>query len=195
MQGFTLIDAVVAVVIVLSALLAYSRGLVREVLAIAGWVGAAVVAFLFAGQLQPLVRQVPVVGDFIGDSCELSIVAAFAAIFAVVLVLVSIFTPLFSSVVQRSAVGAVDQGLGFLFGALRGLLLVAIAFFIYQTVLSAQNVAMVEDSRAAAVFSRLTDRIDGQDPERALGWLTAQYQRLMTSCEAPGAQVTPSTPG
>lgn len=194
MQGFTLIDAVVGVVIVLSALLAYSRGLVREVLAIAGWVGAAVVAFLFAGQVQPLVRQVPVVGDFIGDSCELSIVAAFAAIFAVVLVLVSIFTPLFSSVVQRSALGTVDQGLGFLFGALRGLLLVAIAFFIYQTVLSAQNIAMVEDSRAAAVFSRMTERIEGQDPERALGWVTAQYQRLMSSCEAPAAAVTPTTP-
>lgn len=195
MQGFTLIDAVVGVVIVLSALLAYSRGFVREVLAIAGWVGAAVVAFLFAGQAQPLVRQVPVVGDLIGDSCELSIVAAFAAIFAVVLVLVSIFTPLFSSVVQRSALGAVDQGLGFLFGALRGLLLVAIAFFIYQTVLSAQNVSMVEDSRAAAVFSRMTDRIEGQDPERALGWITTQYQRLMASCEAPAAPVTPATPG
>jgi len=195
MQGFTLIDAVVGVVIVLSALLAYSRGLVREVLAIAGWVGAAVVAFLFAAQAQPLVRQVPVVGDFIGDSCELSIVAAFAAIFAVVLVLVSIFTPLFSSVVQRSALGAVDQGLGFLFGALRGLVLVAIAFFIYQTVLSAQNIAMVEDSRAAAVFSRMTERIEGQDPERALGWVTAQYQRLMSGCSAPAAPVTPAAPG
>ncbi|MBW7921403.1 MAG: CvpA family protein [Rubellimicrobium sp.] len=194
MQGFTLIDAVVGVIIVLSALLAYSRGFVREVLAIAGWVAAAVVAFIFAAQAQPLVRQVPVVGDFIGDSCELSIVAAFAAIFAVVLVLVSIFTPLFSSVVQRSTLGAVDQGLGFLFGALRGVILVAIAFFIYQTVLSAQNIAMIEDSRAAAVFSRMTERIEGQDPERALGWVTQQYQRLMSSCDAPATPVAPAVP-
>ena len=34
MEGFTLIDAVVAAVIVLSAILAYSRGLVREAMAI-----------------------------------------------------------------------------------------------------------------------------------------------------------------
>lgn len=194
MQGFTLIDGVVGVIIVLSALLAYSRGFVRETLAIAGWVVAAIVAFLFAGQLQPLVRQVPLVGDFIGDSCELSVVAAFAAIFAVALVLASIFTPLFSSVVQRSALGSVDQGLGFLFGVLRGVILIAIAFFIYETVLSAQDIAMVEDSRAAAVFSRLTERIEGQNPERALGWVTEQYQRLMSSCEAPAAPVTPSAP-
>lgn len=191
MEGFTVIDAVVGVIIVLSALLAYSRGLVREVLAIAGWVGAAIVAFLFADQVQPLVRQVPVVGDFIGDSCELSIIAAFAAVFAVVLVVVSIFTPLFSSVVQRSALGAVDQGLGFLFGALRGVLLVGIAFFIYQTVLSAQNIPMVEDSRAAAVFSRLTERIEGQNPEQALGWITTQYQQLVGDCAAPATPVAP----
>ncbi|MFM7656491.1 MAG: CvpA family protein, partial [Paracoccaceae bacterium] len=46
MEGFTLIDGVVTLVIVLSAILAYSRGLVREAMAIAGWIGAAVLAFV-----------------------------------------------------------------------------------------------------------------------------------------------------
>ena len=82
MEGFTVIDAVVAVVIVLSALLAYSRGLVREVLAIVGWVAAAILAFMFAPQAQPLMSEIPVVGEFLSDSCELSIIAAFAAVFA-----------------------------------------------------------------------------------------------------------------
>lgn len=184
MEGFTIIDGVVALVIVLSALLAYSRGLVRETLAIAGWIAASVLAFLFADQIQPLVRQIPVLGDFIGDSCELSIMAAFAAVFAVALVVFSIFTPLFSSVVQRSALGGVDQGLGFLFGVLRGILLVAVAFFVYQTVLSTQSIAMVEDSRAAAVFSRLTGQIEERRPEEALGWITTQYEQLVGDCGA-----------
>ena len=48
MDGFTIIDGVVALFIVLSALLAYSRGFVREALAIAGWVAAGIVAFVFA---------------------------------------------------------------------------------------------------------------------------------------------------
>jgi membrane protein required for colicin V production len=187
MDGFTIIDGVVAILIVISALLAYSRGLVREVLAIAGWIGAAVLAFIFADQVQPLVRQIPFVGDFIGDSCELSILAAFAAVFAVALILFSIFTPLFSGAVQRSALGGLDQGLGFLFGVARGVLLVAVAFFVYQTVLSAQAVPMVEDSRAAAVFSRLAGRIESQDPQAALGWITTQYEELVGTCTAPAA--------
>ncbi|WP_377506627.1 CvpA family protein [Octadecabacter sp. R77987] len=184
MDSFTIIDGVVAILIVLSALLAYSRGFVREAMAIAGWIGATILAFIFADQVQPLIRQIPVVGDFIGDSCELSIIAAFAAVFAVALVIFSIFTPLFSSLVQRSALGGLDQGVGFLFGVFRGILLVAVAFFVYETVLTAQDIAMVEDSRAKAVFGRMTGQIGDRDPEAALGWITTQYEQLVGGCGA-----------
>lgn len=184
MDSFTIIDGVVAIIIVLSALLAYSRGFVREAMAIAGWIGATILAFIFADQVQPLIRQIPVVGDFIGDSCELSIIAAFAAVFAVALVIFSIFTPLFSSLVQRSALGGLDQGVGFLFGVFRGILLVAVAFFVYETVLTAQDIAMVEDSRAKAVFGRMTGQIGDRDPEAALGWITTQYEQLVGGCGA-----------
>ena len=112
MEGFTIIDGVVALVIVISALLAYSRGVVREILAIVGWIAAAVLAFIFAPQVEPLITEIPVLGDFIADSCELSIIAAFAAVFAVALIVMSFFTPLFSSLVQRSALGGVDQEIG-----------------------------------------------------------------------------------
>ena len=184
MDGFTIIDGIVAVVIIVSALLAYSRGLVREVMAIAGWIGATILAFIFADSVQPLIKQLPVVGDFIGDSCELSIIASFAAVFAIALVVVSIFTPLFSSLVQRSALGGLDQGLGFLFGVLRGILLVAVAFFVYQTVLSTQQLDMVDNSRSAKVFGKLTGQVEDRDPEAALGWITTQYEQLVGNCGA-----------
>jgi membrane protein required for colicin V production len=187
LEGFTIIDGAVAAVIVLSALLAYARGFVREALAIAGWVGAAILAFVFAPQAEPLVSAAPVIGEFIGDSCELAIIAAFAAVFAVTLVVFSLFTPLLSGLVQGSVLGGLDQGLGFLFGVARGVLLVAVAFFAYETVLAAQSIAMVEDSRAAAVFSRFTEHLAAQDPEQALGWLTRQYEELVRACAAPAA--------
>jgi membrane protein required for colicin V production len=193
-EGFTIIDGIVAAIIVISALLAYSRGFVREAMAIAGWIGATVLAFIFADQVEPLVRQIPVLGDFIGDSCELSVIAAFAAVFAVALVIVSFFTPLFSSMVQRSALGGLDQGAGFLFGVVRGILLVAVAFFVYQTVLAAQDVAMVEDSRSAKVFAQLTGQIDDRNPEDTLGWITTQYEQLVGDCGAPVEAVTPTAP-
>lgn len=182
MEGFTIIDGIVAGVIVLSALLAYSRGLVREGMAIAGWVAAAVLAFLFAGQVQPLIKEIPVVGEFIADSCELGMIAAFAAVFAVALIVVSFFTPVFSGLVQRSAIGGLDQGLGFLFGVARGILLVAIAFFVYDAVVTEQSFTMVDESRSALVFQQFSGRIQEQNPEAALGWVTRQYEALVGQC-------------
>ena len=185
MEGFTIIDGVVAAIIVVSALLAYSRGLVREGLAIAGWIVAGILGFMFAGQAQPLVKEIPVVGDMISDSCELSMIAGFGAVFAVALVVASFVTPLFSSLVQRSALGGLDQGLGFLFGVLRGILLVAVAFFVYETVITSQNIEVIDDSRSARVFGRMTGQIENQNPDEALGWITRQYENLVSSCEAP----------
>jgi membrane protein required for colicin V production len=184
LEGFTLIDGIVGIIIVLSALLAYARGFVREAMAIAGWIGATILAFIFADTARPLIQQIPILGDFIEDSCELSIIASFAAVFALALVIVSIFTPLFSSLVQRSALGGLDQGVGFLFGVLRGILLVAVAFFVYDTVLTSQDIPMVDESRAAQVFARLTGQIEDRDPEAALGWITTQYEQLVGECGA-----------
>lgn len=192
-MDFTIVDGVVAIIIVLSALLAYSRGLVREVMAIAGWVGATVLAFIFAKQAEPLIRQIPVLGDFIGDSPELSIIAAFAAVFAVSLVVFSIFTPLFSSLIQRSALGGLDQGLGFIFGVARGILLVAVAFFVYQTVLSTQKIEMIENSRSAVIFSQFTGQIGDQDPQAFLGWLQSKYGELIGEDITAPAPEAPAT--
>ena len=182
MDGFTIIDGVVAVVIIISAILAYSRGFVREAMAILGWIAAAVLAFLFAPQVEPLVKEIPVVGDYLKNSCELSIIAAFAAVFAVALVVVSIFTPLFASVVQRSALGGLDQGLGFFFGVLRGILLVAVALVVYDRVVVNESIAMVDNSRTAKIFARTQTSIDEQIPEDAPGWIVQRYEQLVGSC-------------
>lgn len=208
-MSFTIIDAIVAVVIIVSGILAYSRGLVREVLAIAGWVAAAVIAYIFAPQAEPLMKEIPILSDVISGSCEISMIVAFAAVFAVALIVASIFTPLFSSAVQRSAVGGIDQALGFFFGVLRGLLLVAIAFVIYDRVVVGASYPMVDQSQSAKIFAQLQTTLANNIPEEAPQWISARYEELLGPCEptaqapsttdAPGtltppATTTPTTP-
>ena len=184
MEGFNVVDAVVAVIIVLSSLLAYSRGLVREAMAIAGWVAAAIVAFVFAPNVMPLIEEIPMIGPILADSCELSIIASFAAVFAITLMIVSFFTPLLSSLINKSVLGKVDQVFGFIFGVLRGIALIAIAFFAYSVVLSSQSLPMVDESRSAKVFGDMAAQIEARNPERALGWVTVQYEELVSTCNA-----------
>ena len=115
-----------------------------------------------------------------------------AAVFALALVLFSIITPLFSSVVQRSALGGIDQGMGFLFGVARGILLVAVAFIVYDRVMASQPVAMVENSRSAQVFQRMSAQMDQQIPQDAPGWVVSRYEQLVRGC-APTQPVDAGT--
>jgi membrane protein required for colicin V production len=182
MEGFTIVDGIVALVIVVSALLAYSRGFVREGMAIAGWLVAAILGFMFGVKATPLIKEVPVVGDFLADSCELGVIGGFFAVFAIALIVVSVFTPLLSSAIQRSALGSIDQGLGFLFGVVRGVILVAIALVIVDRISTGDRIAVLEDSRTAKVFDRSQGRIDDSIPEDAPGWITQRYESLVSVC-------------
>ncbi|MBF9032376.1 CvpA family protein [Rhodobacterales bacterium HKCCE3408] len=190
MEGFTIIDGIVAAVILVSAVLAYTRGFVRELLAIGGWIVAAIVAFLFAADAQPLIREIPYVGDFIGESCELGIIAAFAVIFVAALVVVSLFTPMFSGAIQRSRVGGVDAGLGFLFGVARGVLLVIVVLVAYDRLAGDERIEIVDNSRTAQIFADAKDSIEQQIPEDAPGWVLERYEQLTSSCALPDTAPT-----
>jgi membrane protein required for colicin V production len=116
----TLLDGIVIVIIVISAVLAMVRGFVREVLSIASWVAAAVAAYLF---YEPFV---PVVQPYIASE-TISIIAAAAVIFFIALIVASYVTMKISDMVIDSRLGTIDRLLGFGFGAVRGLLLLVIA--------------------------------------------------------------------
>ena len=108
--------------------------------------------------------------------------ASFAAVFVVALVLISLFTPVFSSAVQRSAVGGVDAGLGFLFGVARGVLLVLVALIAYDRIAGDEPIAEIADSRSALVFAEAQAAIEAQIPQDAPGWLMQRYDQLTGTC-------------
>lgn len=193
MEGFTIVDGVVAVVIILSALLAYSRGFVRETLSIASWVIAAVVAYIFAPKAEPLVREIPILKDMIGGQCELSLMVAFVIVLVIGLVVMAIFTPLFSSMVQRSVLGGIDQGIGFLFGAARGVLLVVVALFIYDWAVTNESFEVVDNSRSAKIFSELVGRVGDSVPDDVPGWLQTRIDAYLELCEGPAESVPVET--
>ncbi len=184
MEGFTIFDGVVAGVILISAVLAFSRGFVREAMSIAAWVAAAVVAFMFAPDVVPLINEVPYLGDFIGTSCELGILAAFTAVFVVALVVISFFTPVFSSAIKNSPLGGLDAGLGFLFGVARGALLVVVALIAYERIAGDEPIAAVADSRSAAIFAEAQTGVEAQIPTEAPDWIMQRYEQLTGTCAA-----------
>lgn len=118
---FSIVDLVVIAVVVISALIALVRGFTREVLSVMAWIGAAVAALYLLPFVQPLARR-HLSPDLLADGI------AGISIFIVSLVLLSYLSHRISERVRGSPVGALDHTLGFVFGVLRGALLISIAF-------------------------------------------------------------------
>ena len=114
-------DAVVLGIILISALFAFFRGFVKEILSILGWVGAAFVAVWGF----PLAR--PIARDYIPYP-EFADLAAGVILFVGSLIVFSLIASAITAQVKDSAVSGLDRGLGFLFGVVRGGVIVSLAF-------------------------------------------------------------------
>lgn len=182
-MAVTFTDAAVLIIVLLSAGLAFSRGVTREVLAVGGWIFAAFAAFYFAPMVEPLIRELPLVGDFLRSSCTLSALAAFVAMFALALMLLSIFTPLVSGLVRDSALGPIDKGLGFVFGAARGLVLVAVLYLLYDLVAPAdQRLADIDNAQTVHLIGETADLLRAHAPTEVPAWLSIRIDGLTAGC-------------
>jgi membrane protein required for colicin V production len=115
-------DGAVALVVLVSALVALIRGFVKEVLSLAAWAGAALVTLWGYAFARPYFRA------FI-DSQLLADVAAGIVLFVVSLIVFAMIAHGTSALVRRSSsLSAVDRSLGFVFGIFRGLVLLGLAW-------------------------------------------------------------------
>ena len=115
------VDAVVIAIIVVSALLAFLRGFVRELLGIGAWVGAAAVAVWGYRSWQPRFL------GWIGNP-DLADPAASPPCSLGALILFSVLAGMLGGVVRMSLLGGLDRTLGIVFGLARGAVLVAAAY-------------------------------------------------------------------
>jgi membrane protein required for colicin V production len=123
---FQLLDLILIGVMLVSGMLALMRGFTREVLSLVAWAGAALAAY-FAIKQPTLINLVqPYV-----DKPILAQIAVGAVAFIITLIVVSLISVKISDAVVDSAVGGFDRTMGFIFGALRGLVLIAIAYLFY----------------------------------------------------------------
>jgi len=119
------IDILVIVTLLISGAFGYARGFVHEVLSIAGWAGAAF-ATLYGAPILKTFTQ-----NFIPDPFISALVTGIV-LFIATLVILSLITRQISKGVKESALGALDRALGFLFGLLRGALIVCLVWIGYE---------------------------------------------------------------
>ena len=115
----TWLDYAVFGVLIVSMVWSALRGVVREIISLAGWVMAFLAASLFAG---PLALALPAMIP--GEAMR--VLVAYIAVFAVVLLIAGLTGLLLSKLVKFAGLGAADRLLGALFGLARGAVLVLV---------------------------------------------------------------------
>lgn len=122
------IDGAVLILLLASAMLAFFRGFVHEVLGIIGWIGATIGALLLYPYIQPWTRS----------WVDMTLVADGLAIggsFLILLLLLSFISHRIAKLVQQSAASAIDRSLGFIFGLLRGWAFASLIFLLFVWIL------------------------------------------------------------
>ncbi len=119
----SLADIVIAVIVVVSAGLGLGRGLIREVLSLIAWVGAILVTIYYADTATAALAQ------YINEE-PMRRMVAIALLFLPTLLILSVISSLLARFLLRHHADSHDQLLGLLFGALRGVVIVAIAVLV-----------------------------------------------------------------
>jgi membrane protein required for colicin V production len=116
-------DLTFTVILLLSGVLAFFRGAVREVLAIGGWMAAVAASYYGFDYVRPYIVAmigVPMVADAVTS----------IGLFVTTMVVMSLINGAISRRVKMSSLDTLDGSLGFLFGLARGALIICIAYLV-----------------------------------------------------------------
>jgi membrane protein required for colicin V production len=177
----TLLDIILLIVMLISAILAMVRGFMREVLSIASWAAAAIVTIYAYPKLLPIAKQY-VNHDLIAAGIVI------AGVFLGTLLIVSIVTIKISDMILDSRIGALDRTLGFLFGLARGLLIVVVAFLFFAWLVPEKSQPeWVRNAKSRVVLQSTGEALMSMLPEDPEGYL----RRFKRSREGQEPDATP----
>ena len=127
-------DIVIGSIMLISCLIAFFRGFVREMLSLVAWVGAGLIT----------VACLPFVADALKGSVSSPLVAYFCAavgLYIGSIILISILNAIILRLLKtgNGAVGMVDNFLGLGFGALRAAFMISLGFLILGAAMDKDN--------------------------------------------------------
>lgn len=160
----TLLDGILVGFTLVSAMLAMVRGLSREILSVASWVAAAAAAFFFYPLVLPHVR--PYI-----DNTQIAMAASAGIVFVIALIIVTLITMKIADWIIDSRIGALDRTLGFLYGAARGILVVAVGLLFFNWLAGPNTPTWISEAKSRPLLESIGKTLEGllpDDPENSI---------------------------
>lgn len=173
----TAFDVGVGILVLISAILATARGLTREVLSLATWAGSAAIAAYMYFNHPEIAR------GFIAEPIVADVTTVLAS-FIIALIILHLITMRIADFVVDSRIGPLDRTLGFVFGALRGILIAVVVVVFGQWLLGPSLPAWAANSRSLPMLENLGDSLIGMLPADLESTITDILQRGVGGQEA-----------
>lgn len=143
-----IIDVAAGLIVLISAVISFLRGFIREVLTIAGVVGG-IVAAVFAGPLfaptvqgwfgvDPAAENIEKLFDILPMDLVANAVA-YGAIFIAVVIAISVISHFTAGAVKAMGLGPVDRTLGIFFGIARAVILLGLFYLPFHLLMSEES--------------------------------------------------------
>ena len=145
-------DVIILVLIFISALFAFFRGFSLELLSISVWIISFFGSYAYSNNLVNFFNKIV---NNILISTAISYVLAFLIIF----VIFSFLTRKFSVFIKDSYVGLIDKSLGFIFGILRGYVIVGLCFFCFDYFYQGKSLKFIDNSKIIPVIKITNNEI------------------------------------
>lgn len=184
----TLLDGILVGFTLVSALLAMVRGFSREVLSIASWIAAAAAAYFF---WRPVVPYVETYVRPYSDDPRAAIFVAAAIVFVIALIIVTLITMKIADAIINSRIGALDRTLGFLYGAARGILVVAVCLMLFDWIVGDKRPDWVAKAKSAPMLDKVSAWIESKLPEVAS---SGMLEKIIPNDPDPEQPGTPDAP-
>ena len=178
-----MIDFIIIVVIILSGLFAFYRGLVRELLTLVSWTLAVLCGFFSMFAFRPITSY------FIeNEQIAYAVTAAVVAI--VVLVVCTLITAKINKGLRKSVLSSLDRTLGFIFGLLRGVVVVIGIYFFCVFAMSPRMLRYYEEKNLLLGYmSEFVPVIEDVLPDN---WIDNLHAMKSGQSENPQAETSTS---
>ncbi len=152
------LDIIFIVIISVTLIRGFLRGIVKELIGIGGIIGA----FWVATNYYPLIS--PYLSKFIGNS-QLVTIASYASLFVVTLLIIFFIGSVIRELLKNLSLGWLDKLGGGVFGFVKGVLICSLLLLLLTFAMSPRNNLLV-DSRLSPYVTKITQKIIYLIPQR-----------------------------
>lgn len=184
-----IVDIVSVILIIISMLLSYSRGLVRECYTVLAWILSFFSSIQFGPIILPFILHIPFLEEFLLGNCPLAMLICYImtfilslAFFSVVIILLNISKTTESTTIFTSA----DRFGGIIFGFIRSLIILLLLLIFTQDILPEYNFKseinnLIKNSITSSFLDPSKRYISDMIYENGEIWLKSTYNFILNN--------------